>query len=145
MAVLAAVGGSVVFWPPSKEKEEEGYRPVGPVLYAIAQHAKPTVLASPSRFLRQVKDEIEVRYGTSFLYRRGLEKKREYFQEGRLVTDSKYDMLVFRDIRQRTFGGGLRLVLFDNDGNIYFIYIYSCDVVVVRMIHSYEGGGGGHR
>lgn len=66
--------------------------------------------------MEQVKDLIETRYGNSFLFRRGLDKKKAYFEEGRLVTDSKYDMLVFRDIRQKLFGGNLRLVLIDYNG-----------------------------
>ncbi|KAL1931090.1 hypothetical protein VTP01DRAFT_10227 [Rhizomucor pusillus] len=78
-----------------------------------AAEAKPTVFASGFAFWDQVKDLVEARYGNSFLFRRGLDKKKAYFEEGRLVNDSKYDMLVFRDIRQKLFGGNLRLVLVD--------------------------------
>jgi hypothetical protein len=63
----------------------------------------------------QIKDRIESHYGNSFLYKKGYEaKKSNLLNEGRLVIDNRYDMLVFRDIRQKTFGGSLRLVLFDN-------------------------------
>jgi hypothetical protein len=63
----------------------------------------------------QIKDRIESQYGNSFLYKRGYEaKERTLLAEGRLVVDNKYDMLVFRDIRQKAFGGSLKLVLFDN-------------------------------
>lgn len=73
-------------------------------------------MCSGFAFWDQVKDLVEARYGNSFLFRRGLDKKKAYFEEGRLVNDSKYDMLVFRDIRQKLFGGNLRLVLVDYNG-----------------------------
>lgn len=64
--------------------------------------------------MAQTKELIEARYGNSFLFKRGLDKKQAHFEEGRLVNDSKYDMLVFRDIRQKYFGGNLRLILIEN-------------------------------
>ena len=82
---------------------------------------------SGAPFLTQVKENIEKRYGNSFLFRRGLDKKKAYFEDGRLVEDSKYDMLVFRDIRQKTFGSNIRLLLIDNGNNNNFLFYISCN------------------
>lgn len=81
-----------------------------------------TISCSGAPFLAQVKETIEARYGNSFLFRRGLDKKKAYFEEGRLVTDSKYDMLVFRDIKQKTFGSNIRLVIMDNGRQNYMMH-----------------------
>ncbi|KAI9498569.1 hypothetical protein BDB00DRAFT_798509 [Zychaea mexicana] len=82
---------------------------------SAALEAKPTIYASGAPFLDQVKENIEKRYGNSFLFRRGMDRKQAYFADGRLVADSKYDMLVFRDIRQKTFGSNIRLLIIDNE------------------------------
>ncbi|KAI8384632.1 uncharacterized protein BYT42DRAFT_563144 [Radiomyces spectabilis] len=108
--VFIFMGASIVF-----ADEVEGDHvdaDISSTLIAVAE-AKPTVYASGSAFLQQVKSLIESRYGNSFLFRRGLDTKMSYFEEGRLVTDSKYDMLVFRDIRTKLFGGQLRLMFVD--------------------------------
>jgi hypothetical protein len=69
---------------------------------------------SESSFLSQVKSWISSRYGNSFLFKRGYDIKQGYLAEGRLINDCKYDMLVFRDIRQSLFGGNLRLIYIYN-------------------------------
>lgn len=61
-----------------------------------------------------VRDHIEQHYGNSFFFRRGYDRKSALFEEGRLVTDSKYDMFVFRDIQGKLFGGQLRLIYLEN-------------------------------
>jgi long-subunit acyl-CoA synthetase (AMP-forming) len=66
-------------------------------------------------FLKQAQKLIANTYGNSFLFQRGLNRKDSYHKEGRLVTDCIYDMLVFRDIRQRMFGGKIRLLFMDDD------------------------------
>jgi long-chain acyl-CoA synthetase len=76
-----------------------------------------------------VKQLIESRYGKSFLFRRGFEVKKEYLRESRLVNDCKYDMLVFRDIRQTLFGGNLRLIYIDNGTKHRFFYVYILNVL----------------
>ncbi|KAI9301549.1 hypothetical protein BJ944DRAFT_257498 [Cunninghamella echinulata] len=83
----------------------------------IVASAKPTVFASGPGIFELVREHIEQHYGSSFLFRRGYDKKLHYFTEGRLVTDSKYDMLVFRDIQRKLFGGQLRLIYIENDEN----------------------------
>jgi long-subunit acyl-CoA synthetase (AMP-forming) len=70
-----------------------------------------------------VKQLIESRYGKSFLFRRGFDVKKEYLQESRLVSDCKYDMVIFRDIRQTLFGGNLRLIYIGN-GNKSILYMF---------------------
>ncbi|KAI8086575.1 uncharacterized protein BX664DRAFT_336179 [Halteromyces radiatus] len=77
--------------------------------------AKPTVFATGSGFFELVQEHIDQHYGNSFFFRRGYEKKCSFFDEGRLVTDSKYDMFVFRDIQRKLFGGQLRLIYLEND------------------------------
>jgi long-chain acyl-CoA synthetase len=70
---------------------------------------------SGESFLKQVQKLIVNTYGNSFLFQRGLDRKERYHKEGRLVSDCIYDMLVFRDIRQRLFGGKIRLLFMDDD------------------------------
>lgn len=60
---------------------------------------------------------IANKYGNSFIFQRGLVRKERYLGEGRLVSDCIYDMLLFRDIRQRMFGGNIRLLLIDDQEN----------------------------
>ncbi|KAG2198959.1 hypothetical protein INT47_013143 [Mucor saturninus] len=79
---------------------------------------RPTIYASGAPFLKQVRILIANKYGNSFIYQRGLKRKDRYHREGRLVSDCIYDMLVFRDIRQRMFGGNIRLLLIDDDQNM---------------------------
>lgn len=69
---------------------------------------------SGSGFFSTVRDHIEQQYGNSFFFRRGCDKKHSFFKEGRLVKDNKYDMIVFRDIQRKFFGGKLRLVYLEN-------------------------------
>lgn len=73
------------------------------------------VYYSGGQFLRQVQKLITNTYGNSFLFQRGLVRKDRYHKEGRLISDCIYDMLVFRDIRQRMFGGKIRLLFMDDD------------------------------
>ncbi|KAI8987960.1 AMP-dependent synthetase/ligase [Mycotypha africana] len=82
---------------------------------SMVAHLKPTLLASGPAFLQQAKQWIESHYGTSFLFKRGYNVKKAFLEDGRLVSDCKYDMLVFRAIRQTLFGGNLRLIYIDND------------------------------
>ncbi|KAI8145695.1 hypothetical protein BJV82DRAFT_601924 [Fennellomyces sp. T-0311] len=110
--ILCVTGGSIAYG------EEVGYGDVKVDVSATlsgALEAKPTIYASGAPFLAQVKNTIETRYGKSFLFRRGMDRKQAYFEDGRLVVDSKYDMLVFRDIRQKSFGSNIRLLLIDNE------------------------------
>lgn len=72
-------------------------------------------LCSGGPFLKQVQKLILGKYGNSFLFQRGLDKKDRYHKEGRLVSDCKYDMLVFRYIKQQLFGGNIRMLYMDND------------------------------
>ncbi|KAI8058883.1 hypothetical protein BDF21DRAFT_440901 [Thamnidium elegans] len=111
MAVVTLLGGSIAFAP---EVNDTDTIDVSTSLSVIAKE-KPTILASGSGFLNQVKQLIDSRYGQSFLFKRGYTIKKEYLDESRLVNDCKYDMLVFRDIRQSLFGGNLRLICIDND------------------------------
>jgi long-chain acyl-CoA synthetase len=107
---MSLLGGSIAF---GDEVSDADNVDVAASLSSITK-AKPTIFASGSSFLNGVKELIESRYGKSFLYKRGYEVKKEYLQESRLVNDCKYDMLVFRDIRQALFGGNLRLICIDN-------------------------------
>ena len=91
-------------------------------LAAIAK-SKPTLIASGSEYLHAFKQLVETKYGNSFLFKRGYEVKKHYLEESRLVNDCKYDMLVFRDIRQTLFGGNLRLVFIDNSKYIKIWWI----------------------
>lgn len=135
-AVLCVSGGSVAY---GDEVANGDVKVDVSSTLAPALEAKPTIYAryndklhvlriiltvscSGAPFLAQVKETIEARYGNSFLFRRGLDKKKAYFEEGRLVTDSKYDMLVFRDIKQKTFGSNIRLVIMDNGRQNYMMH-----------------------
>ncbi|CAO3644901.1 unnamed protein product [Mucor hiemalis] len=110
-AVITLSGGSIVF---SEQIDDIESIDVSASLSVIAK-AKPTIFASGCSFLNNVKQLVISRYGQSFLFKRGYDVKREYLKESRLVNDCKYDMLVFRDIRQTLFGGNLRLICIDND------------------------------
>jgi hypothetical protein len=78
-----------------------------------------------------VKKIIESTYGNSFLFQRGMDRKQKYFEQGKLVSDCIYDMLVFRDVKHRMFGGSVRIV-FSDDGKrgikptcaLYFLKTY---------------------
>lgn len=72
-------------------------------------------LCSGGPFLKQVQKLILGKYGNSFLFQRGLDRKDRYHKEGKLVSDCKYDMLVFRYIRQQLFGGQIRMLYMDSD------------------------------
>lgn len=119
VAVVSLLGGSIAF---SEEVNDTDNIDVAASLSAIAK-SKPTFFASGSGFLNQVKQLIESRYGQSFLFKRGYEVKKEYLAESRLIDDCKYDMLVFRDIRQTLFGGNLRLILIDNSKLDSFFFV----------------------
>lgn len=110
IAVVSLLGGSVAF---AEEVNDSENIDITASLSTIAKE-KPTIFASGSGFLNQVKQLIDSRYGQSFLFKRGYKIKKEYLSESRLVNDCKYDMLVFRDIRQSLFGGNLRLISIDN-------------------------------
>ncbi|KAI9262423.1 hypothetical protein BDA99DRAFT_511159 [Phascolomyces articulosus] len=112
VGLLCVTGGSIAF---GDEVGNGDVKVDVPATLSGALEAKPTIYASGAPFLTQVKENIEKRYGNSFLFRRGLDRKQAYFEDGRLVADSKYDMLVFRDIRQKTFGSNIRLLLIDNE------------------------------
>lgn len=107
VAVISLLGGSIAF---SEEVNDADNIDVAASLSSIAK-SKPTLLASSSGFLNQIKQLIESRYGQSFLFKRGYEVKKGYLAESRLIDDCKYDMLTFRDIRQTLLGGSLRLIL----------------------------------
>ncbi|ORX43095.1 acetyl-CoA synthetase-like protein [Hesseltinella vesiculosa] len=102
-------GASVAFAPEYSQSER-----VATYLETVAA-AQPTVFASTSPLLAVIRDHIEQHYGGSFLFRRGYDKKLANMENGRLVTDSKYDMLVFRDIQRKVFGGKLRWIYLEND------------------------------
>ncbi|KAL0088526.1 hypothetical protein J3Q64DRAFT_1726283 [Phycomyces blakesleeanus] len=136
-SVFYYVGGSIAF------EADEPKKDVKATLSKISE-AKPTILVSGPHFLHQVKEVIESNYGNSFLFRRGFNKKLECFKEGRLVNDSKYDMLVFRDIRQTLFGGNLRVVFIDNDDNTEPIAPFLRAVLGVQVLKTFnraETGG----
>ncbi|KAI9279080.1 hypothetical protein BY458DRAFT_503073 [Sporodiniella umbellata] len=113
-ASISFLGGSIVFGP---EYGESDSIDITSSLAAIASN-QPTILASGSFFLGQVKQLIESRYGKSFLFQRGYDAKKEYLKEGRMINDCKYDMLVYRGIRQSLFGGNLRLIYNENDDHV---------------------------
>ncbi|CAO3624079.1 unnamed protein product [Cunninghamella blakesleeana] len=108
-SIFTFVGGSIGF-----NSEYSASEHLTSYLEIVAS-AKPTVFASGSAIFELVREHIEQHYGSSFLFRRGYDKKLEFFNVGRLVTDSKYDMLVFRDIQRKLFGGQLRLIYIEND------------------------------
>ncbi|CEP07723.1 hypothetical protein [Parasitella parasitica] len=112
-AAVSFLGGSIAF---GDEFEDELHTDITQFLAHTAE-IKPTIFASGSAFLCQVKQLIESRYGGSFLFTRGYNIKEGYLKENRLIDDCKYDMLVFKDIRKTLFGGNLRLVYIDNDDN----------------------------
>ncbi|KAK4509611.1 uncharacterized protein ATC70_007964 [Mucor velutinosus] len=111
-AAICFVGGSIGF--EDKVLLNEFNLDVGSVLTAIKE-VKPTIYASGGPFLKQVRRLILGKYGNSFLFQRGLDRKDRYHKEGKLVSDCKYDMLVFRYIRQQLFGGQMRMLYLDND------------------------------
>ncbi|CAO3607277.1 unnamed protein product [Mucor fragilis] len=111
-AATCFVGGSIGF--EDKVLLYEYNLDVPSVLTAIKE-VKPTVYASGGPFLKQVQKLILGKYGNSFLFQRGLDRKDRYHKEGKLVSDCKYDMLVFRYIRQQLFGGHIRMLYMDND------------------------------
>ncbi|CAO3689174.1 unnamed protein product [Rhizopus stolonifer] len=137
-AAVSFLGGSIVFGPEINDSDNID---IASSLSIVASN-KPTIIArkvnkkkggeilrqknkkitrylfnSGPCFLGQVKQLIESRYGKSFLFKRGYDAKKEYLKDGRMVNDCKYDMLVFRSIRQTLFGGNLRLIYNDNDDN----------------------------
>ncbi|KAF7729642.1 Long-chain-fatty-acid--CoA ligase 5 [Apophysomyces ossiformis] len=107
---FCTIGASVAI---GHEVDEEANIDLSSVLATVAE-AKPTVFGSVKPFFEQVKGRVESQYGNSFLFRRGYDKKQHHLAEGRLVNDTKYDMLVFRDIRQKLFGGHLRIAYIEN-------------------------------
>ncbi|KAI8047730.1 uncharacterized protein B0P05DRAFT_601010 [Gilbertella persicaria] len=111
-AVICYAGGSVVF--EDKVLLNEFNLDTSLILPAIYE-SKPTIYASGGPFLRQIQKTIESKYGNSFLYHRGLDRKCRYHNQGKVVSDCIYDMLVFRDIRQRMFGGSIRVLLVEDD------------------------------
>lgn len=124
VAVISLLGGSIAF---SEEVNDADNIDVAASLSSIAK-SKPTLLASSSGFLNQIKQLIESRYGQSFLFKRGYEVKKGYLAESRLIGDCKYDMLTFRDIRQTLLGGSLRLILTVNSKlNGYLLFDTSAD------------------
>ncbi|KAI9468920.1 MAG: hypothetical protein EXX96DRAFT_589730 [Benjaminiella poitrasii] len=110
-AAVSLLGGSIAF---SEQESDENSMDIDAYVTHIVA-TKPTIFASGDVFLRQVKEMIESRYNKSFLFKHGYNVKKEYLEESRLVNDCKYDMLVFRDIRQKIFGGNVRLIYIDND------------------------------
>lgn len=109
---MSLLGGSIAFGE-EVNGDIDNTTDVAAALSAIGK-AKPTIFASGSGFLQATQKLIESKYGKSFLFKRGYDVKKEYLAESRLVNDCKYDMLVFRDIRQTLFGGNLRLIYVDN-------------------------------
>lgn len=72
---------------------------------------------SGAPFLKQAQKLIANKYGNSFIFQRGLDRKDRYHREGRLVSDCVYDMLIFRDIRMKMFGGQIRMLFMDDDNS----------------------------
>ncbi|KAI8335538.1 hypothetical protein BC941DRAFT_399282 [Chlamydoabsidia padenii] len=107
-SIFSFVGGSIAF-----NSEYSASEHLTSYLDLIAT-SKPTVFASGSGFLNIVREHIEQQYGNSFFFRRGYDKKCAFFKEGRLVKDSKYDTIIFRDIQRKYFGGRLRLIFLEN-------------------------------
>lgn len=98
---------------------------------------------SDARFLHQVQKLIENKYGTSFLFQHGLDRKRRYFEDGRLVSDCIYDMLVFRDIRQTMFGGNVRILYTADDPktDIALFYRAILGAQVIEIKYQQETSG----
>lgn len=130
MTVVTLLGGSIAFAP---EVNDTDTIDVSTSLSVIAKE-KPTILASGSGFLNQVKQLIDSRYGQSFLFKRGYAIKKEYLDESRLVNDCKYDMMVFRDIRQSLFGGNLRLICIDNGKKNQLIHVCFFFLTLLKKI-----------
>ncbi|KAI8060478.1 hypothetical protein BC940DRAFT_311886 [Gongronella butleri] len=104
--------------------------------------AQPTVFASGSALLSVVREHIEQHYGSSFLFRRGYDKKLADLQDGRLVVDSKYDMLVFRDIQRKMFGGQLRWIYLENDASQVAPFFRAVlNVQVIQVLNQAETCG----
>jgi long-chain acyl-CoA synthetase len=70
---------------------------------------------SGAPFLKQAQKLIANKYGTSFIFQRGLDRKDRYHREGRLVSDCVYDMFLFRQIRMSMFGGQIHTLFMDDD------------------------------
>ncbi|KAI8378292.1 hypothetical protein EDC96DRAFT_219864 [Choanephora cucurbitarum] len=113
VSIVSFLGGSIAFGDQVNQHNDID------ITVSLAQiaKAKPTIFASDSSFLHQVKNLISSRYGKSFLFKRGYDTKKAYLEESRLVNDCRYDMLVFRSIRQNLFGGRLRLIYVEHDKN----------------------------
>ncbi|KAI8877462.1 acetyl-CoA synthetase-like protein [Backusella circina FSU 941] len=106
VAVITKTGGSIVFTDNHSDDS----------IFALAQQIKPTSIVSSPLFYRKLKQHVYNQYGNSFLFKRGYKvKKEEYMNQGVLVSDCKYDVLVFNRIRQALFGGNLRVIYIDND------------------------------
>lgn len=130
-AVTIYSGGSIVF--EDKTLFNEFNLDVESVL-SIVRELKPTIYArfvqsslyliftlilsySGAPFLKQAQKLIATKYGNSFIFQRGLNRKNRYHREGRLVADCIYDMLVFREIRSSMFGGHIRTLFLDDDNS----------------------------
>ncbi|RUP20385.1 hypothetical protein BC936DRAFT_139250 [Jimgerdemannia flammicorona] len=100
IGVLTYVGGSVAFYSGDVSKVLED-----------AQEAKPTIFTSVPKILHRVQDQIIKQYGDSFLYKKGYGNKQALLRQGRLVNDDMWDLLVFRDIRTKFFGGQVRVLV----------------------------------
>lgn len=107
-------GGSIVF--EDKTLFNEFNLDVESVLSTVRE-LKPTIYASGAPFLKQAQKLIATKYGNSFIFQRGLNRKNRYHREGRLVSDCIYDMLVFREIRSSMFGGCIRVLFLDDDNS----------------------------
>ncbi|RUS34133.1 hypothetical protein BC938DRAFT_482299 [Jimgerdemannia flammicorona] len=104
IGVLTYVGGSVAFYSGDVSKVLED-----------AQEAKPTIFTSVPKILHRVQDQIIKQYGDSFLYKKGYGNKQALLRQGRLVNDDMWDLLVFRDIRTKFFGGQVRVLVTSAD------------------------------
>ncbi|KAI9251096.1 hypothetical protein EDC94DRAFT_697752 [Helicostylum pulchrum] len=112
-ALTTYLGGSIAF--EDKISHNDFNLDVETILFSIKE-LKPTIYSSGAPFLKQVQKLIANKYGNSFIFQRGIDRKNRYHLEGRLVSDCMYDMLVFRDIRQKMFGGHVRMLYMDDDG-----------------------------
>ncbi|KAG2175594.1 hypothetical protein INT43_001241 [Umbelopsis isabellina] len=136
IGMMTYVGGSIAFGAEIADDEE-----VADItsLQKCAQEAKPTIVASTALPMKQIKERVESQYGNSFLYKRGYERKKNLLlSNGRLVVDNRYDMLVFRDIRQKIFGGSLKVVFLEDYGDIGDLSMFVRVVLGAQAVPTYN-------
>ncbi|CAG8439702.1 10904_t:CDS:10, partial [Ambispora gerdemannii] len=99
VAALLFAGASIAFYSGDISK-----------ILNDAQEVKPTVFTSVPQFLTKFHEEILQKHGNRPFFKKALEIKLAWLRKGRLVGNSIWDALVFKDVKTK-FGGQIRVII----------------------------------